>query len=1047
MENKERFSNLVKTKIRNVYSDCSITSFRAWLEVGDMMSEDVTTISPDETVVSATKVMSENNISCIIVVDNGSVVGILTETDVLKRAVAQEKDFDKLRVREIMSSPVETISSDLSVLEAGKIMEEKHIKRLPILKRKRLVGIVTQTDIFKAVKKKLQEEEEELRKQNEFLNNILECLTYPFYVIDANDYTIKMANSTAQLGKLPERATCYTISHKRAQPCDGLDHICPVEELKKTGKPVTVEHVHYDKDGDPRNVEVHGYPIFDNEGNVTQIIEYCLDVTERKQTEEALRRFGEQLIALIEVANELATTDSFDELCRRAVELGRNRLGFDRLGIWFRSDEPDTVVGSFGVDENGNICDERGKKTKLNPDTPDGRVLLGKEPFVLESELPLTNHKGRVVGQTAQVFAGIWDGEKVIGHISMDNRIIKGAITEQQCEFLRLFAATIGYLGTRKRAEEGLKHAKEQAEKAWEELEQTNLQLEDSIKRAGLLAQEAVVAGQAKSEFLANMSHEIRTPMNAIIGFSEVLAEGELTDEQRHHVAVIQESGENLLQLINDILDFTKIEAGKLDIEMVDYPLEQLLAAIESLMRPAATKKGLTFEVLQCTELPERIHTDPVRLRQCLTNLVNNAIKFTEEGHVYVNVSLQEVNDKGRPEPYIRFDVEDTGIGISADKQELIFEEFMQVDGSHTRKYSGTGLGLPITKQLAYLLGGELSLTSEEGKGSVFSLTIPAGVEVKSQPLFNKYDFANRLNEERDVPSQVKFSGRVLVAEDSLTNQMLIKLLLEKTGLQVTTAEDGKEAVDKALSQPFELIFMDIQMPNMNGYEATKILRRKGLKTVIIALTAYAMKGDDKKCIAAGCSDYMAKPIDRKQLLQIIRKYLPSESTALGEKIDSVKSRVDELGRLCSGEKSHEGQPAKSADARKKKNIIDWALIAEVCGDEDVIKDIVEIFLEDGPLCIESIAGAIKAKKPADVQLYAHKLKGAASHVGAARLSQTAYQLECAARKKDMATAASIFEDVQAELEKVMSFLSRADWIETAKQQENKEQAKQLKSK
>ncbi len=1174
MENNERFSNLVKSKIRNVYSDCSITSFRAWLEVGDVMSKDVITISPDETVVLATKVMSENNISCIIVVDNDSVAGILTETDILKRAVAEEKDFDKLRVREIMSSPVESISSDLSVLKAGRIIEDKHIKRLPILKKKRLVGIVTQTDliraltsygmwrdieeimsrdvaeiqrkatvvdaakimashnisciialeagepvgvltekdllkrvvalqknpthtrieeimsspvmtispdysifsasramekmdirrlvvmqdkellgivtqtdIFRAVKKKLQEEEEDLRKQNEFLNNILECLTHPLYVIDANDYTIKMANSAAWQGKLPEKATCYMLSHKRDNPCDGPDHICPVEEIKKTGEPVTVEHVHYDKDGDPRNVEVHGYPIFDNEGNVTQIIEYCLDVTERKQTEDALRGFGEQLITLIEVTNELATTDSFDDLCRRAVELGRNRLGFDRLGIWFRSDEPDTIVGSFGVDENGNICDERGKKNKLNPDTPDGRVLLGKEPFVLEGELPLTNHKGQVVGQAAQVFAGIWDGEKVIGHISMDNRIIKGSITEQQCELLRLFAATIGYLGTRKRAEEDLKHAKEQAEKAWAELEQTNLQLEDSIKRASLLAQEAVVAGQAKSEFLANMSHEIRTPMNAIIGFSEVLAEEELTDEQRHHVNIIRESSENLLQLINDILDFSKIEAGKLDIEIVDCPLEQLLAGIESLMRPAATKKRLVFEVLQCTELPVQIHTDPVRLRQCLTNLVNNAIKFTKEGHVYVNVSLQEVNDKGRPEPYIRFDVEDTGIGIPAHKQELIFEEFMQVDGSSTRRYSGTGLGLPITRQLAHLLSGELSLTSEEGKGSVFSLTIPAGVDVKSQPLFNKYDFVNKLSQDMDIPEQAEFSGRVLVAEDSLTNQMLIKLLLEKMGLQVTIAEDGKEAVDKALNQPFELIFMDIQMPNMNGYEATKILRRKGLKTAIVALTAYVMKGDDEKCIAAGCSDYMAKPIDRKQLLQIIRKYLPSESTAPAERIDSLKSRVDELGQLCSSEKSPEVQPTKSADARKKESIIDWASIVEVCGDEDVIKDIVEIFLEDGPLCIESIADAIKVKKPADIQLYAHKLKGAASHVSATRLSQTAYHLECAARKKDMAAAALLFEDVQAEFKKVASFLSRADWIEIAKQQENNKQAKQLKSK
>jgi PAS domain S-box-containing protein len=1162
MKNKGRFSDLVKSEINSVDSDCSITSFRAWLEVGDMMSKDVFTISPDETVVLATKVMSENDISCIIVVDNDSVVGVLTETDVLKRAVAEEKKFDKIKVGKIMSSPVESISSNLSVLEASRIVENKHIKQLPVLEEKRLVGIVTQTDLIRVltsyamwtdvaeimskdvagIQRKatvadaakimasrniscviaLEADEvvgvlteRDLLKRavalqkNPIHIKIEKIMSSPVITIPP-DYSVFSASKVMEkmdirrLVVIEDKRLCGIITQtdifraakKKLQAEEeksfrllenskssiytiGLDgkinyvnpafmrllEVSDPEELinqsflperfwlnpekrdrflkrLKGGGIETMELTLKTSTGKKVYVTLFSAFTKNIHGKINGSQGILYDVTAKKElvdlreTEETLRRFGEQLITVIEVANELATTDSFDDLCRRAVELGRSRLGFDRLGVWFRSDEPDTIVGSFGVDENGNVCDERGKKTKLNPDTPDGRVLLGKEPFVLEGELPVTNHKGQVVSQATQVFAGIWDGEKVIGHISMDNRIIKGSITEAQCELLRLFAATIGYLGTRKRAEEDLKHAKEQAEKAWEELEQVNLQLETSVKLANLLAREAVVADQAKSEFLANMSHEIRTPMNAIIGFSEVLIEADLTDEQRHHVNIIRESGENLLQLINDILDFSKIEAGKLDIEMVDCSLEQLLAAIESLMRPTATKKGLAFEVLQCTELPARIHTDPVRLRQCLTNLVDNAIKFTEKGHVYVNVSLQEVDDKGCSGPYLRFDVEDTGIGIPAHKQELIFEKFMQVDGSHTRRYSGTGLGLPITKQLAYLLGGELSLTSEESKGSVFSLTIPAGVEVKSQPLFNKYSFVNELDQQPDVTEQAEFSGRVLVAEDSLTNQMLIKLLLEKMGLQVTIAEDGKEAVDKALSQPFELIFMDIQMPNMNGYEATRTLRKKGLKTAIVALTAYAMRGDDEKCIAAGCSDYMAKPIDRKQLRQIIRKYLPSESTALSERIDSVKSRVDELGRLCSDESSPQAQPTESADVREKESIVDWALIEEVCGDEDVIKDIVEIFLEDGPLCIESIAGAIKAKKPADIQLYAHKLKGSASHVGATRLSQTAYHLERAARKKDMAAAASLFEDVQAEFEKVESFLSRADWIETAKQQE-----------
>ncbi len=446
--------------------------------------------------------------------------------------------------------------------------------------------------------------------------------------------------------------------------------------------------------------------------------------------------------------------------------------------------------------------------------------------------------------------------------------------------------------------------------RAEEELEQFNRQLEASIERANHLAQEATMADLAKSQFLANMSHEIRTPMNAIIGFSQILEEEELTDEQKHHVNIIRDSAAHLLKLLNDILDFSKIEADELDIEIVECALQKLFAVVESLMRPLAIEKGLAFEILQCSELPAQIRTDPVRLRQCLVNLVNNAIKFTEEGHVYVNVSLQEIDN----EPYICFAVEDTGIGVPADKQELIFDEFIQIDESTTRRYNnGTGLGLAITKKLAHLLGGEATLTSEAGKGSIFSLTIPAGVDVELQPPFNKYDRVDQLERRPDTPEEAKFSGHVLVAEDSQTNQMLIRILLERLGLQVTIAEDGKEAVDKALDQQFHLIFMDMQMPNMNGYKAAKVLRRKGLKTAIVALTAYAMEGDDKKCLAAGCTDYIAKPIDRKTLLQVIRKYLPGKSKALKDEIDTANSEVAELGR-CGVSTGAEGNDFSGSD-------------------------------------------------------------------------------------------------------------------------------------
>jgi len=705
----------------------------------------------------------------------------------------------------------------------------------------------------------LRESRDKLRKQNEFLNNVLESLTYPFYVIDAEDYTIRMANSAAWHGQLPEKATCYMLTHKRDGPCEGTEHVCPLEQIKKTGKPTTVEHIHYDGDGNLRNVEVHGYPIFDSEGNLIQIIEYCLDITERKRAEK--------------------------------------------------------------------------------------------------------------------------------------------------------------------------------------ELEQFNRQLEASSERANHLAQEATLADLAKSQFLANMSHEIRTPMNAIIGFSQILEEEELTDEQKHHVRIIRDSAAHLLKLLNDILDFSKIEADKLDIEITDCSLQKLFAVVESLMRPLAIEKGLAFEILQCSELPAQIRTDPVRLRQCLVNLVNNAIKFTEEGHVYVNVSLQEIDN----EPYICFAVEDTGIGVPADKQELIFDEFMQIDGSSSRRYdNGTGLGLAITKKLAHLLGGEATLTSEAGKGSVFSLTIPAGVDVESQPPFNKYDRVDQLERRPDTPEEAKFFGHVLVAEDSQTNQMLIRILLERLGLQVTIAEDGKEAIDKALDQQFHLIFMDMQMPNMNGYKAAKVLRRKGLKTAIVALTAYAMEGDDKKCLAAGCTDYIAKPIDRKTLLEVIRKYLPVKRKTSAEKVDSVSSEVARLSELCSNETAAEVRSTGPPETRNPEEIIDWAQVMSRVEEEDQVKEIMPVFVTDNRERLKMLTEAVEQADLNEVKLHAHAIKGSAANVGAIQLSDAALSLEDMASQENLSMTGELLGNIKAEFERFESFVSNPDWIEMAKRQQGIERTEQL---
>ena len=274
-------------------------------------------------------------------------------------------------------------------------------------------------------------------------------------------------------------------------------------------------------------------------------------------------------------------------------------------------------------------------------------------------------------------------------------------------------------------------------------------------------------------------------------------------------------------------------------------------------MLPKAKIEGLDLKIIEEGGLPAQIRTDLTRLRQCLINLVGNAVKFTRQGHIYLRVSLQEIENA----PFIRFDVEDTGIGISQEKQDEIFDTFVQADNSTSREFGGTGLGLAISKRLAELLGGQLTMTSEVEKGSVFSITIPAGIDVTKQPFLDRQNITSYIEAGNKQANEIEFSGNILVAEDARTNQVLIKSLLKRLGLKVTIAEDGIQAVQKALTLQFDLIFMDIEMPNMNGYEATKMLRKKELKTPIIALTAYAMKGDDAKCFAAGCDDYISKPI------------------------------------------------------------------------------------------------------------------------------------------------------------------------------------------
>ncbi len=440
-----------------------------------------------------------------------------------------------------------------------------------------------------------------------------------------------------------------------------------------------------------------------------------------------------------------------------------------------------------------------------------------------------------------------------------------------------------GYRGSdtdvtdRKRAEEKLRESNAIIVEALRREKRASMELEMAMAQLEAAKEEALAATQSKSEFLANMSHEIRTPMTAIMGFTENMLDPGLSDSDRlDAIYTVRRNGEHLLQLINDILDISKIEAGKLDVERVRCPIVQLVAEVESLMRVRVHAKKLLFNVEYIGPIPETIESDPLRLKQILVNLIGNAIKFTETGGVRLIIRL--VDDASGP--MIQLDVLDTGIGMTAEQVGKLFQPFTQADASTTRRFGGTGLGLMISKRLAGMLGGEITVSSEPGEGSLFRLTVATG-PLEGVKMLKDPATAAMVRPETAVPTRLagnELSCRVLLAEDGPDNQRLICHVLERAGAKVTVVDNGKLAVGAALAardegHPFHVVLMDMQMPVMDGYEATRLLRKKGYAGPVIALTAHAMAGDQQKCIDAGCDDYGAKPIDRRKLIATIREW------------------------------------------------------------------------------------------------------------------------------------------------------------------------------